>query len=131
MRNSIMFFLCIIFLAACAHQPKPIEGPKQQFKSDGCSCWPDQNYSECCYKHDKIYWSGGSPEERKKADLNLKKCVEKKGHKNTAIIMYWGSRIFGHGWLPTPFRWGFGYPWPEGYFKGAPERNHKKSQKTK
>ena len=121
MKYPLTFFCCIIFLMSCAYQPIPFESPEKPFKSDGCSCWPDNNYSECCYEHDKAYWAGGSPEERKKADLKLKKCVKEKGHKNIAVIMYWGARVFGHGWIPAPFRWGFGYAWPKGYFDQSPE----------
>jgi hypothetical protein len=27
--------------------------------------------------------------------------------------MYIGVRIGGHAWLPTPWRWGYGWYWPQ------------------
>jgi len=30
--------------------------PPRTFKSDGCSCWPDGDWLECCVKHDLLYW---------------------------------------------------------------------------
>ncbi len=125
MKYILITIFCVFLLISCTPQPKPIEGPLKQFKSDGCSCWPDQDYYDCCYEHDKVYWAGGSSEERKKADLKLKECVTEKGHKIKAILMYWGARVGGHSWLPTPFRWGFGYIWPDGYFQDNPESENK------
>lgn len=81
------------------------------FKSDGCSMFPDGDYCDCCVEHDKAYFFGGSFKERRHADIKLYKCVRaKKGfhHKIIAPLMYVGVRIGGVSWLPTPFRWGFG-----------------------
>lgn len=122
MKKFIPFLLCLVLFNGCASQSRPVDGPVKPFKSDGCSCWPDQDYYDCCYEHDKAYWAGGSPEKRKKADQKLKECVAAKGHNITAELMYWGVRAGGHGWLPTPFRWGFGYSWPDGYFDDNPDK---------
>jgi len=46
--------------------------------------------------------------ERKASDKRLQDCVRAKGHKYIAPLMYFGVRIGGVSWLPTPFRWGFG-----------------------
>lgn len=81
------------------------------FKSDGCSMFPDGDYCDCCVEHDKAYFFGGSFKERRHADIKLYKCVRaKRGfhHKIIAPLMYVGVRIGGVSWLPTPFRWGFG-----------------------
>ncbi len=78
------------------------------FVSDGCSCFPDGNWLECCNQHDKLYQQGGSPIQRKSADIGLLCCVAGKGHPIIAFIMYLGVRVAGLSWLPTPFRWGFG-----------------------
>jgi len=123
MKYCLIFFLCSWLLTSCALHQKPVEGPSNSFVSDGCSCWPDWDYYDCCYEHDKIYWAGGSAEERRQADIELMECVGKKGHDVLAAFMYLGLRVGGHGWLPTPFRWGFGYPWPNGYFKNDQGNN--------
>lgn len=87
--------------------------PPRKFKSDGCSCWPDGEWVECCIEHDLIYWRGGPESKRKKADIRLKKCVSKKGHPFISELMYIGTRLGGVSWLPTSFRWGFGWDYPK------------------
>ncbi len=112
----VLILTCSFLLFSCSFPVKPTEPPEAPFVSDGCSCWPDWDYYECCYEHDKVYWWGGTAEERKEADLRLIECVAEKEHRVMPYFMYIGVRIGGHGWLPTPFRWGFGRPWPEGYY---------------
>lgn len=81
------------------------------FVGDGCSSFPDYDYRDCCFEHDKAYYVGGSWTRRWRADKKLYKCVAaKKGfeHKLIAPVMWSGVRIFGAPFLPTTFRWGFG-----------------------
>ena len=78
------------------------------FKSDGCSWFPDGDYRNCCVEHDKLYYFGGTKGERRASDQQLRDCVSAKGHRFLAPIMYLGVRIGAGAWLPTPFRWGFG-----------------------
>lgn len=81
------------------------------FKSDGCTNFPDGDYRDCCVEHDKAYFGGGSWKMRWRADKKLYQCVAaKKGfkHKLIAPIMWVGVRVFGAPFLPTEFRWGFG-----------------------
>jgi len=130
---GIVFALCLI--SACAAQ-KDIEQmamdlyaqqeydrrlPPSPFVSDGCSCWLDYTWVECCVVHDLAYWMGGSRQERMAADLALKACVRDKGHPLMARVIFYGVRIGGTWWLPTPFRWGFGWPYPT---SGPPGQNY-------
>lgn len=81
------------------------------FKTDGCTFFPDGGYRDCCVRHDLTYFAGGSLRERLRADNRLFLCVAKKKgwqHKIIAPLMWAGVRIGGVGFLPTPFRWGFG-----------------------
>lgn len=81
------------------------------FKSDGCTYFPDGNYRDCCVAHDNDYYKGGSWKERRRSDNRLYSCVRNKsGWKNKIIapMMWVGVRVFGTAWLPTKFRWGFG-----------------------
>ena len=83
----------------------------ENFKSDGCSMFFDGCYRDCCVEHDKAYYFGGSRKERRNADKLLFKCIaRKKGwwHKVVAPLVWAGVRVGGVGFLPTPFRWGFG-----------------------
>lgn len=91
------------------------------FVSDGCSGFPDGNFSQpqrwllCCEAHDFDYWKGGSSAERLSSDHNLQKCVANLGHPTIAVLMFAGVRVGGSPYLPTPFRWGYGWPFPKGY----------------
>lgn len=83
----------------------------ENFKSDGCSVFPDGDYQYCCVEHDLAYFKGGTWRERLIADNKLFKCVNGKKdwwHKVVAPMMWAGVRIGGVPFLPTPFRWGFG-----------------------
>ena len=95
--------------------------PPKPFRSDGCSCWPDGDWVDCCVRHDLLYWMGGTSEERKQADLEFMKCLEEKGHSVLGGTMYIGVRIGGVWWLPTSFRWGFGWPYPD---TGPPAKSY-------
>jgi hypothetical protein len=91
------------------------------FKSDGCSSFPDgtleqQNlWLKCCVEHDKAYWKGGTYQERKNADRALRICVAKVGKPTIALLMLIGVRIGGTPYLPTTFRWGYGWQYLRGY----------------
>lgn len=99
--------------------------PPLGFKSDGCSQWWDAIWVECCFSHDLPYYTGGTSQERKQADIDLACCVFQRVANWKPVIgpicgiivasaMYIGVRIGGVPWLPTPFRWGFGWPWAKG-----------------
>jgi len=86
-----------------------------EFKSDGCTLFPDGNYRDCCVEHDKAYYFGGTLKERRTADNQLYDCVKAKNgphSKMVAGIMWVGVRIGAVPFLPTPFRWGFGNKYP-------------------
>ena len=91
------------------------------FKSDGCSCFPDGTseqpdlWKRHCIEHDHAYWKGGTRQERKAADLKLRDGIQGEGNPVIARIAYAGVRIGGTPWLPTPWRWGFGWSYPRGY----------------
>jgi hypothetical protein len=91
------------------------------FTSDGCSAFPDGTVQEnelwlhCCTEHDRAYWIGGLREERAAADQALKDCVAEVGRPHIAALMLAGVRVGGTPYLPTRFRWGYGWPYPRGY----------------
>lgn len=109
-----LFILLLLSNLAYAGDLKP-------FHSDGCSAFPDGTIEQnklwlaCCFDHDLTYWKGGSYEEREKADQVLKTCVEKVGEPEIAQLMLTGVRVGGTPYLPTTFRWGYGWPYPRGY----------------
>ena len=113
-KNIFGFTLMLLFSVSAFAQNAPNETARTvpaDFKSDGCSLFPDCDYRDCCEMHDRAYYFGGTGKERWRADKLLYKCVAaKKGwqHRIIAPIMLIGVRIGGVSWLPTPFRWGFG-----------------------
>ncbi len=58
---------------------------------------------------------GGTCQERKNADEALKTCVTEVGQPEIAQLMLAGVRVGGTPYLPTTFRWGYGWPYPRGY----------------
>jgi len=96
-------------------------GGLRPFTTDGCSLFPEGTLEHkdlwltCCTNHDLAYWMGGTSEDREKADQELKECVEKAGEPAVATLMLAGVRVGGTPYLPTMFRWGYGWPWPRGY----------------
>jgi len=76
---------------------------------------PDFDFMDCCDRHDARYWAGGTRTQRQQADLEFRQCVEGKDHPVLGSLYYHGVRIMGSPYLPTPWRWGFGWDYPHGY----------------
>ena len=120
MRAALAFSF---FIACCAQADNNIK----PFSTDGCSAFPDgtlwQNelWLSCCTAHDLAYWQGGTYQQRLEADQTLKQCVEKVGEPSIAAVMLAGVRVGGTPYLPTKFRWGYGWPYPRGYKAITPE----------
>lgn len=105
---TTVFVLMLAFCVSSFGQTEFVRVMPADFTSDGCSLFPDGNYRDCCVEHDKLYYFGGTKQERKAADRQLCDCVRAKGHRFLSPLMYLGVRVGGVAWLPTPFRWGFG-----------------------
>jgi len=94
----------------------------KDFASDGCSLFPDgttrhrAQWCDCCFAHDIAYWRGGTEDERKKADEELRNCVRQRtGSTAMASLMHEGVRKGGHPAFPTWYRWGYGWTYGRGY----------------
>ena len=112
-RGTYLFLPLLLVLGACAVS-EPLLAPSQPFRSDGCTLAPDFNFSTCCFRHDRDYWCGGTKAQRVEADRALRACIQSAGHPWLDFWYYWGTRLGGVAWLPTPWRWGFGWPWGQG-----------------
>jgi hypothetical protein len=99
------------------------------FTTDGCSDFPNGTLRQktlwlsCCIEHDRAYWKGGTRNERVLADKGLRDCVASVGEPVIAQLMLAGVRVGGTPYLPTQFRWGYGWPFPRGY-KALSEQEH-------
>lgn len=104
-------------IAAATAEPAHL----QPFRSDGCSLFPNGTFAQqalwlrCCQAHDLAYWQGGDYQARLQADRDLQHCVATVGEPKIAKLMLAGVRVGGSPYLPTPFRWGYGWPYPRGY----------------
>lgn len=91
------------------------------FTSDGCSVFPDGTWQQqqlwlpCCIAHDLAYWQGGTEAQRLAADKAMQQCVSSIGEPEIASLMLAGVRVGGTPFLPTPFRWGYGWSEFRGY----------------
>jgi len=115
MNRKFLFVVSICFWnVVSAAELKP-------FTSDGCSAFPDGTFEQnelwlkCCEAHDYAYWKGGTYREREAADLELRQCVAEVGEEEVALLMLAGVRVGGTPFLPTSFRWGYGWPYPRFY----------------
>lgn len=112
--HIIFIFFLLISLTVNAADIKP-------FTSDGCSAFPDGTFEQkelwlsCCTAHDYAYWQGGTYSERLIADKKLHQCVSKVGEPQIAALMLAGVRVGGSPYLPTAFRWGYGWTYPRWY----------------
>jgi hypothetical protein len=118
MRITLTFvFLLIISFTSNSADVEKIK----PFTSDGCSIFPDGTLEHknlwlaCCTAHDYAYWQGGTAKQKQDADNALKQCVAKVGQPEIAELMLAGVKVGGNPYLPTPFRWGYGWPYPQEY----------------
>lgn len=116
---SLLFFVSMNALADSSKAS--LADALKPFTSDGCSGFPDGTLSQnelwlkCCTAHDYAYWKGGTALEREEADLALQECVATLGEDEIALLMLAGVRVGGMPYLPTSFRWGYGWPYPREY----------------
>ncbi len=114
MRLILAISLLILSLSINAEEIQP-------FTSDGCSAFPDGTFTQnelwlsCCTAHDYAYWQGGTYDERLIADQALEQCVAKVGQPEIAALMLAGVRVGGTPYLPTSFRWGYGWSYSRWY----------------
>lgn len=124
MRPHYIALLIPLFITAPVQAEGPATPPLPN-PHDGCSCVPDINEKirACCDAHDVAYWLGGTRAQRKQADQAFRQCARDAGHPVIAAIYYMGVRMGGVPWLPTPYRWGFGWPYEKGRRGYTNEKN--------
>lgn len=127
----------ITALSALLISTQAIANDIKPFTSDGCSAFPNgtifqqELWLSCCTAHDLDYWQGGTYEERVESDQRLQACVEEVGEPAIAALMLAGVRVGGTPYLPTQFRWGYGWPYLRGYKALTTEEKRKVKAKLK
>ncbi len=85
------------------------------FETDFCTMFVEgtkenpELWKDCCIEHDLRYWFGGSSKDQDLADERLKACVEKKGEKTWAIIMYNAIRLGHYSPVKHKYQWSWGW----------------------
>ena len=112
--------LCLYFELPELWEKIKKDPPKKPFKSDGCSCWPEDwndvagkkvSIYSGCLRHDLHYWAGYAGESIEKflADVELMVSVVLKTKRvGLGVAMFLGVILGGSEKFKTPFKWGFG-----------------------
>ena len=82
--------------------------PERSFVTDGCTAWFDGSWRGCCIEHDRVYWCGGTEDERERADRVFRDCVAETAPEWLAGLMHLGVRFGGHPIWPSASRWSYG-----------------------
>jgi hypothetical protein len=116
LNNCVLALLAVVLTTSCTTPlPRDTPEPVEPFSTDGCSFSPDFNIRSCCEQHDKVYWAGGSCEQRRAADHELRVCMSRNDRPVLGAVYYAGVRVGGSPLWPLPWRWGFGRPYGTGY----------------
>jgi len=114
---SLMFGGCATY-RKCEPHMLPAAGtpvPPRECRVDGCTLAPNLDFRDCCDWHDTRYWIGGTREQRRQVDLQFRQCIAERDHNILSHLYYFGVRVCGTPYLPTPWRWGFGWEYLHGY----------------
>jgi len=121
MNKIITFTMMIVVTILILNHKSSNADTLKAFTSDGCSAFPDGTFEQkelwlsCCIQHDLDYWQGGTYQQRLASDQALQSCVAKVGQPEIAALMLAGVRVGGTPYLPTKFRWGYGWSYPRWY----------------
>lgn len=114
-------FTIVVILLLVGRVLPSLAGELKPFTTDGCSEFPDGTLEQknlwraCCVAHDGRYWLGGSYAQRQQADVDLQACVEQVGELEIGLLMLAGVRVGGSPFWNTEFRWGYGWPYWDGW----------------
>lgn len=104
----ILLILLASITGASANQLK-------DFQTDYCTYFPEGTlrnpglWQQCCFDHDLRYWFGGTKNDRLKADLKLRECVEKKAGSFMGHMMFFGIRAGRFSPLKHKYKWSWGW----------------------
>jgi len=107
----ILFTIC--FASAAAFAQPTVKNYLRPFSTDYCTLFPDGSWNKCCIDHDYAYWKGGTKEDRKKCDKELKRCVKEAKNSFLGEWVYLGVRLYSH--IDGPRHWGYGWAYNRGY----------------
>lgn len=124
---GISLVLSSISIEHARAQLAPQPNTLKPFTTDGCSMWIDGTstnpyvWRHCCVAHDKDYWLGGTEDQRKRSDENLRACIIETDNKAMGEYIYMSVRWGGAPQWMMPYRWGYGWD----YLDGGKPRGYK------
>ncbi len=102
--------------------PRGVVNELRPFTTDGCSKSEDGAWKHCCVAHDISYWMGGSWDDKKAADQELRSCMVKAGSGETLAQQYYiVVRVAGAFLQKTKYRWGNGWKYVRPMKPHSPE----------
>ena len=123
LRVLCLLLFCFVTTNASAESLLLPFGRLKKFSSDGCSLSPNGTpnnptaWLHCCVQHDLAYWAGGTEDDRRHADEDLKACIAESGYPNYALAAFEAVRYGGEPKYPTCYRWGYGWNFNRRYEK--------------
>lgn len=109
----LLLFIHLLITPLSLQAQEPV---LNDFTTDGCSSYPDgyplsdeYEWLHCCIVHDYSYWVGGTAEERYAADAEMNACIAEASGDWHGRMMELGVNIGGTAYLPTSWKWGFGW----------------------
>lgn len=107
---SALLFISLSLVGKAQEILPGVRNELRPFTTDGCSRSKDGNWKHCCVAHDMSYWMGGSWEDKKLADQELRACMIKAGAGETLAQHYYiVVRVAGSFLKKTKYRWGNGW----------------------
>lgn len=128
MKCGLLFFALLLITSCRSTTALNASEGLNPFTSDGCSMSPNgprenpHAFLECCVQHDLAYWQGGTSAAKEQADRALKSCVTENSDESIGNLYWQGVRLGGGPQFKTPFRWGYGWTYYQGYTELTPQQ---------
>ncbi|WP_127716847.1 hypothetical protein [Halobacteriovorax sp. HLS] len=112
--RHLLVILALIPSFTLADTPQVYE--LKPFETDLCTMFSEEtrdgkiSWEDCCIKHDLAYWVGGTKDDMKRADLEIRSCVKSKGLSKLSYMMYLGIKIGHLSPIKNKYKWGWAYP---------------------
>jgi hypothetical protein len=109
---KIILFACLILTSIASGAENIVF---KNFETDFCTMFKEGTNEEpnlwkhCCIKHDLAYWVAGSKNDMKRADSEIKNCVEKSGKPFIAKLMYSGIKLGHFSPIKNKYKWGWAH----------------------
>lgn len=96
----------------------------QKVESYHCAHLPEKlavdQWSDCCSELDRQYWRGGPFTAQREANQTFRSCIASVYPESYIPVMtYYGLYVFSSPFVPTSWRWAYGWDFGHGFRDGA------------